>query len=103
MVKLIFGYRQVSHSIEAKVPPEGKQRSGKERNFPIVIDGIQVSRVTIPKEKGGGRDMSEHTLKSIRDQLFLRTDQFIDFIKCPMTSTDYINAMKEKFPSTFNH
>ncbi len=104
MAKLIFGYREVSRSIKSKAPvPVGKQRSGKERNFPIVIDGIQITRVTIPKEKGGGRDMNETTLKSIRDQLLLRNDQFIDFVKCPMTRMGYIDAIKEKFPATFIH
>lgn len=104
MPKLIFGYREVSRSVKSKAPvPDGKQRTGKERNFPIVIDGILITRVTIPKEKGGGRDMNPNTLRSIRDQLLLRNDQFIDFVKCPMTRTGYIGAIKEKFPYSFHH
>ncbi len=103
MVKLVFGYNQVINSVTSKTPvPEGKLRSSKERNLPVVIEGIQLSRVTIPKKKGRGRDVPIGTLKSIRDQLLLRNEQFMDFVNCPMTMSDYIKAMKDKFPDTFN-
>ncbi|MDH5695380.1 MAG: hypothetical protein OEZ00_02050 [Dehalococcoidia bacterium] len=93
-----FKYTEVIGSVQSKAPvPEGQWRSGKERSAPIIIEGVQISRVTLPKAKGGGRDLSELTLNSIRKQLLLCRDQFIDFVGCPMTMTDYIEKMKAKF------
>ncbi len=74
-----FKYREVIGSVQSKAPvPEGHWRSGKERSAPIVIEGVQISRVTLPKAKGGSMDISEGTLNSIRKQLLLCRDQFID-------------------------
>jgi len=102
MGRIRYKYREVVGSIYSKLPvPEGQWRSSKERNAPIIIDGIQISRVTIPKTKGGGSDIRTGTLNSIRNQLLLCRDQFVDFVDCPMTTTDYINKMKAKFPDTF--
>lgn len=100
MVKIRFKYKQVINSIQSKTPV-GKKRSGKERNLPVVIEGIQISRVTLPKEKGHGKDIPIGTLNSIRNQLLLKNDQFSDFVNCPMTMSDYINVMKNKFPESF--
>lgn len=98
-----FKYREVIGSVQSKTPvPEGCWRSGKERSAPIVIEDVEISRVTIPKAKGGGRDLSEHTLNSVRKQLLLCREQFIDFVNCPMTTTDYIEKMKTKFPRDFS-
>lgn len=92
-----FKYSEVIDSVQSKAPvPVGHWRSGKERSAPIVIQGVQISRVTLPKAKGGGRDIFEGTLNSIRKQLLLCRDQFIDFVNCPMTTTDYIEKMKAK-------
>jgi len=97
-----FKYREVIGSVQSKTPvPEGKWRSGKERSAPIVIEGVEISRVTLPKAKGGGRDILPGTLNSIRKQLLLCRDQFIDFIVCPMTITDYTEKMKAKFANIF--
>ena len=102
MGKLRFKYKEVIDSVKSKAPvPLGKQRSGKERNLPIVIEGVQISRVTLPKEKGHGKDIPIGTLNSIRNQLLLKNDQFADFVNCPMTISDYIDAMKNKFPNSF--
>lgn len=102
MGRMRFKYREVIGSVQSKTPvPEGQWRSGKERSAPIVIDGVQISRVTIPKAKGGARDLSEPTLNSIRKQLLLCRDQFVAFVGCPMTTTDYAEKMKTKFPDTF--
>lgn len=97
---MIFKYREVITSVHSKTPvPNGYWRSGKENSAPIVIGGIQISRVTLPKVKTG--DIRPGTLNSIRKQLLLCRSQFIDFIKCSMTNTDYINKMKTKHPSIF--
>lgn len=99
-----FKYGEVIGSVQLKAPvPEGRWHSSKERSAPIVIEGVQISRVTLPKVKGGGRDIPSGTLNSIRKQLFLCRDQFIEFIDCPMTITDYIEKMKSKFPQTFEN
>lgn len=103
MGRMRFKYREVIDSVQSKTPvPEGYWRSGKERSAPIVIEDVEISRVTIPKAKGGGRDLSEHTLNSIRKQLLLCREQFVDFVNCPMTTTDYIKKMKAKIPNTFS-
>ena len=103
MGRMRFKYREVIGSVQSKTPvPEGQWRSGKERSAPIVIEGVQISRVTLPKAKGGGKDIYEGTLNSIRNQLLLCRDQFIAFVNCPMTTTDYIEKMKAKFPNTFS-
>ena len=95
-------YREVINSVHSKLPvPEGKWHSGKERNAPIVIDDIRISHVTLPKTKGGGKDIPPGTLNSIRKQLLLCWDQFTDFIGCTMTNTDYISKIKTKFPDIF--
>ena len=95
-------YKEVIDPIYSKLPvPEGSWRSGKERNAQIVIDDIQVSRVTLPKTKGGGKDIPNPTLNSIRKQLLLRWDEFADFLACPMTRTDYISKIKTKYPNLF--
>lgn len=97
-----FKYREVIGSVQSKTPvPEGKWSSGKERSAPIVIEGVQISRVTLPKAKGGGRDIHPGTLNSIRKQLLLCKDQFVDFVNCPMTNTKYIEKMKAKFVNIF--
>ena len=95
-------YREVINSVHSKLPvPKGKWRSGKERNAPIVIENIQISHVTLPKTKGGGKDIPLGTLNSIRKQLLLCWEQFADFVDCKMTNTDYIQKIKTKFPDTF--
>jgi len=97
MGRMRFKYREVIDSVQSKTPvPEGHWRSGKERSAPIVIEDVQISRVTLPKAKGGGRDIFEGTLNSIRKQLLLCREQFVDFVNCPMTTTDYIEKMKTK-------
>ena len=96
-----FKYGEVIGSVQSKAPvPEGCWHSSKERSAPIVIEGVQISRVTLPKVKGGGTDIPPGTLNSIRKQLLLCRDQFIEFIACPMTTTDYVEKMKSKFPQT---
>ena len=100
MGRMRFKYREVIGSIHSKAPvPEGHWGSGKENSGPIVIDGIQISRVTLPKIKGG--DIHPGTLNSIRKQLLLCREQFVDFVRCPMTSTTYIEKMKAKFAEVF--
>ncbi len=95
-------YREVTNSVHSKLPvPEGKWRSGKERNAPIVIDDTQISHVTLPKIKGGCKDIPPGTLNSIRKQLLLCWEQFADFVDCRMTNADYIQKIKMKFPDTF--
>ena len=102
MSKMIFKYREVISSVQSKTPvPQGHWRSGKECSAPIVIEGVQVSRVTLPKMKGGGKDIRVGTLNSIRKQLLLSGEQFKDFIDCPMTTTDYVETIKAKFPDAF--
>jgi hypothetical protein len=102
MAKMIFKYKEVINSVQSKTPvPQGHWRSGKERSAPIVIDGVLVSRVTLPKMKGGGKDIPVGTLNSIRNQLLLCRDQFEDFVNCPMTTTDYVEKIKAKFPGVF--
>jgi len=97
-----FRYRKVIRSIQLKTPvPVGYWRSGKECSAPIVVEGIEISRVTVPKEKGGNRDIPPGTLNSIRKQLLLCRDQFADFINCPMTQSGYIEKMKAKFSNVF--
>jgi len=103
MPKLRFKYGEVIGSVQAKVPvPEGCWRSGKERSAPIVVDGVEVSRVTLPKSKGGARDIPPGTLNSIRKQLLLCRNQFADLVNCPMTNTVYVEKMKAKFPILFD-
>lgn len=100
MGRMRFKYREVIGSVHSKAPvPEGHWGSGKENSGPIVIDGIQISRVTLPKTKGG--DIPPGTLNSIRKQLLLCREQFVDFITCPMTSTNYVDKMKAKFVNVF--
>lgn len=97
-----FKYRRVILSIQSKAPvPDGQWRSGKERSAPIVVDGVEISRVTLPKAKGGGRDVPPGTLNSVRKQLLLCKVQFTDFLNCPMTKTKYSEKMKAKFASNF--
>ena len=99
---MIFKYREVIGSVQSKTPvPEGHWSSGKECSAPIVIEGVQISRVTLPKAKGGGRDILPGTLNSIRKQLLLCRDQFADFVNCPMTNTTYIEKIKAKFADVF--
>jgi hypothetical protein len=103
MGRMRFKYREVTGSVQSKAPvPEGQWRSGKELSAPIVIEGVEISRVTLPKVKGGGTDIPPGTLHSIRRQLLLCRNQFVDFVVCPMTRTDYIEKMKAKFPSSFS-
>jgi len=99
---MTFKYREVIGSIQSKAPvPDGHWRSGKERSAPIVVEDVQISRVTLPKAKGGGRDIPPGTLNSIRKQLLLCREQFVDFVNCPMTNTMYIEKMKAKFVNIF--
>jgi hypothetical protein len=103
MGRMRFGYKEVIDAVQSKAPvPDGQWRSGKERSAPIIIDDVQISRVTLPKAKGGGRDIPPGTLHSIRRQLLLCRDQFVDFVECPMTITDYVEKMKAKFPDDFS-
>ena len=96
-----FKYREVVRSIQSKTPvPEGKWRSGKERSAPIIIEDVFISRVTIPKEKGGSKDIPPGTLNSIRKQLLLCKAQFVDFISCTMTKPEYVRKMKAKFSNS---
>jgi hypothetical protein len=100
MTKIRYKYKKLINSVQTKTPV-GKKRAGKENNLPLVIDGIQISRVTLPKVKGHSKDIPVGTMNSIRNQLLLRNDQFIDFINCPMTKSDYINILKKKFAEYF--
>jgi hypothetical protein len=103
MGRMTFGYKEVIDAVQSKAPvPDGQWRSGKERSAPIVIDNVQISRVTLPKAKGGGRDIPPGTLHSIRRQLLLCRDQFLDFIDCTMTKTVYIEKIRAKSPDDFS-
>ena len=102
MGKLVFKNTEVCHSVRSKAPvPNGHWKTGKERNAPIVIDDMEVSHVTIPNEKGGGKDMAPKTCNSIRKQLLLTRDEFTDFVKCPMSRTGYIEVIKARHPDWF--
>ena len=103
MGRMTFGYREVISSVKTKTPvPAGHWRSGKERTAPIIIEDIEISRVTIPKGKGGGRDLKPGTLNSIRKQLLLTKPQFTDFVICRMSGSDYINEIKDKYPDIYS-
>jgi len=50
--------------------------------------------VTYPKGRG---DINPKTAASIRKQLKLGWDDFIDLVKCPLTASDYEKITKRNF------
>jgi hypothetical protein len=94
---MAYKYDQVIRPIKAKIPVSKDSWSkGKENNGKIVIGGKWYGRVTLPKMKGNNKDIPPGTLESIRKQLLLCHDQFVELIKCPMTTSDYIKKITSK-------
>jgi len=84
---------EVRRAVESKTEWQQRSNRSKEGNYIIFRQGRRVSRVTIPK----GRDVLPiGTLNSIRRQLLLDKEQFNEFVKCPLSSTDYAKILDEK-------
>jgi hypothetical protein len=87
--------REIAHAIEAKVP--GDTGDGKERNRWAIIDGKRVLRVTYPNSHSA--DIKRGTLESIRKQLRLDREPFLDFVNCPMSRSQYMEHLRSLLSS----
>ncbi len=87
-----YTYRQVTSVFEQKLGIDFG--TGSERTGWYYHSGIKVTRVTLPHVHKG--DIPEGTLHSIRRQTLLTTPQFFDLLECPMTSSDYVAALRAK-------
>ena len=67
-------------------------RSGSERSAWVVVDGKKATRVTMPKVHRG--DIPPPTARSIRDQLAMSDDDFMDFVDCPMSGAQFADHMR---------
>ena len=88
-MKLTYLKQQIAHAIKHKL--KGTPRSTKENNVWYEIDGVKVLRITYPHGKG---TLSPGTLNSIKNQLKLNREQFIDLIECPMKAKDYEDIIR---------
>jgi len=69
-------------------PSKNKRRS-PHPVFWYRLDGRKVLRTTLPNLHGGSGSISTGFLKSIRNNLRLTTQQFIDLIECPLTPEEF--------------
>jgi hypothetical protein len=94
----MYKYRELVTAVKNKTPvSQDSWGSGKEQNAHIEVDGICISRVTLPKQHGGTQEIRQGTQESIRKQLLLDRNQFSDFIKCTLSQAGYIGIMREKY------
>ena len=89
---LNFTYREVTAALEDKLGLPF--RSGAERTAWYEVDGVQVLRVTAPREHRGNVPVG--TLNAIRSQLHLTTPQLADLFRCPMSGRDYDDLVRHK-------
>jgi predicted RNA binding protein YcfA (HicA-like mRNA interferase family) len=83
----------VRRAVENKTEWQQRSNRSKEGNYILFRQGHRISRVTIPK----GRDaLPIGTLNSIRRQLLLDKEQFNEFVRCPLSQTDYARILDEK-------
>ncbi len=92
MARLRFSYREITGALENKLGLPF--RSGKERIAWYVVDNVQRLRVRAPKVHKG--DIPVGTLNSIRRDLQLTSPQFGDLVKCPMSSGDFEQLVRQK-------
>ncbi len=68
-------------------------RSGNEFNGWIEVDGHKAARITVPK---GRKPIPRKTYQSMARQLKLTVKEFDDLLKCPLTSHQYEEMVKER-------
>lgn len=88
---MIFKKQEVRNAIERKLGL--KPHVGKENNVYYCIEDREVLRITYPKGRG---DLKMKTTRTIKRQTTLSWDDFIDLIKCPMTSADFERIIGNK-------
>lgn len=70
-----------------------KFRDGKERNGWVKINGVNATRVTVPK---GRSEVTKGTLGSIKRQLLLDANELSRFLDCPMTKAEYLKLVAKR-------
>jgi hypothetical protein len=88
---MIVKKQDLQNAIEKKLGL--KPEIGKENNVYIEFEGFERIRVTYPKGRG---DIHPKTAAFIRKQMKLGWDDFIDLVKCPLTTTEYYKLLKNR-------
>jgi hypothetical protein len=64
-------------------------RTNKECNAWYYLNGKKITKITIPKQKGGNNTIKKGTLASMARQMKLNQTQFKDLINCPLKKNEY--------------
>jgi hypothetical protein len=68
-------------------------RTTKECNGWYIYNNKRVARITVPQ---GRKFLPPKTYKSMASQLKLSTDEFDEFLDCPLDKNKYDSLLKEK-------
>jgi len=61
--------------------------------YRLWLGGKLVARTYISH---GGRELSRYHVSQMAKQMWLRTAEFVDAVKCPLTREDYYRLLRER-------
>lgn len=76
-------------------------RGTREQHGDFILDSKFQFTVTLPNIHGGSGSISSGWLKVCRDSTRLKTSEFADLVKCPMSGEDYKQIIREQIRSRF--
>jgi hypothetical protein len=81
--------------IEAGIKRKGFRQSNRDHRYYILyIDGKKEGATFL--SHGKNQDIGPSLLNAMSKELGISTDDFIDFVKCPLSTKDYLQNKKEK-------
>ena len=70
-----------------------KAGRGCHQIYRLWLDGVLVARTYVSH---GGRELSRYHVSQMAKQMHLRTDEFLDAVRCPLSSEDYTRLLRER-------
>lgn len=74
-------------------------RGTREQHGDFFLDGKLQFTVTMPNIHGGSGSISSGWLKVCRDSVRLKTSEFADLVRCPMSGEAYEQIITEQIKS----
>lgn len=81
--------------IEAGIKRKGFSQSNRDHRYYILyINGKKEGATFL--SHGKNQDIGPSLLNAMAKELGISTEDFIDFVKCPLTTADYLRKKKER-------
>lgn len=88
-----FSEKEIRKNILNKVKPVVPKNRSKHQKGYIYLEGIVVSKVTIPNEHS--RIMHQSKSKYIAEDLKISSDEFNQLIECTLSGIEYYEKLKK--------